>query len=257
MHNTWTVPHVPTRACPVLHIQYMYDEHTITCTLLHVQYSTPCTCSKAWLGRSHGKCLSESRLVFCTWNRPEFWFFKAKGGYNELEDFDYLKPWVVVSGKSNVGRIIKLPVTENFEWFKCTTTVKNATRCRIQKSLSYTGLSNHKNFSFQSSHNRKKSFPCTLPAAISPHLRGSVQSRTPHPAFWEKKSTESFEAVWYQICLCIWNFSSEELPPAFLPIVKNQPCWTLKSTSIHSWLLKKMMMMWLSWSFRKNSSAWS
>ena len=102
---------------------HMCDVHTMTCTLLHIRYSTPCTCSKAWLGRSHGKCLSESRLVFCTWNHPEFWFFKVKGGYNELEDFDYLKPRVVVPGKSNVRRIIELPVGQNFEWSDCTMTV--------------------------------------------------------------------------------------------------------------------------------------
>ena len=111
-----------------------------------------------------------------------------------------------------------------------------------------------KNFSFQNSYNRKKSLPCTLPAAVSPHLRGSVQSRTPHPAFGEKKSTESLKLLDIRFV-----FVFEIVPPAFLPFVKNQPCWTLKSTSIHSWLLKKkkMMMMWLSWSFRKNSSAWS
>ena len=128
--------------------------------------------------------------------------------------------------------------------------MKNAIKCRIQKSgLSYTGM-NHK----KSSYTRKKSFPCTLPAAVSPHLRGSVQSRTPHPAFGEKSQPSLLKLFDNRFV-----FEFEIVPPAFLPIVKNQPCWTLKSTLTHSWLLKKkkMMMMWLSWSFRKNSSAWS
>jgi len=124
----------------LLHLQLSWSwwcTHTLS-----IRYSDwePGSCSKAWLGRSHGKCLSESRLVFCT-------------------------------------------LGSSFRKEQCAEDNKTP-----------------------------------LPAAVSPHLRGSVQSRTPHPA-----------------------------------------CWTLKSTSIHSWLLKKkkMMMMWLSWSFRKNSSAWS
>ena len=256
MHNTWTVPHVPTGACPVLHVQHMCDVHTMTCTLLHVQYSTPCTCSKAWLGRSHGKCLSESRLEFCTWNHPEFWFFKAKGGYNGLEYFDYLKPWVVVSGKSNVWRIIKLPVKYTFEWFKCTTTVEKTQQNAESRNHDFLTqeCQNHKKSLFQIHTIAKNPFhaPCqpqSLPI-------WEVQSRVELLIQLLEKKVNGLRSL-LKVFDIRFVFVFEIVPPAFLPIVKNQPCWTLKSTSIHSWLLKKMMMMWLSWSFRKNSSAWS
>ena len=178
MHNTWTVTHVSTWACPVLHVQHMCDVHTMTCTLLHVQYSTPCTCSKAWLGRSHGKCLSESRLVFCTWNSPEFWFFKAKGGYNELEDFDFLKPRVVVSRKSNVRRIIKLPVKYTFEWSDCTMTVNKRNKMHNPEITTFlhSNVKTIKKFSIQSSYNRKKILSIYLASrSLSPSERFSPE----------------------------------------------------------------------------------